>query len=112
MVISNGAASGELYYVTGYTGFSSNVEEQSGNYIALKVNGAPEDAVVTYEKVGGSAEPVVLDQDRNIVIRIVDQSAVLRFTITTSEGSVTRDISVANLTFDSAQAEEPEEIQG
>ena len=30
--------SGTLKHVTGYTGFSSKVEEQSGNYIALNVD--------------------------------------------------------------------------
>lgn len=101
--ITNGVARGTLKYVTGYTGFSGNVEEQSGNYIALKVNGAPEDAVVKYQKVGGSAEPVTLDADRNIVIRITDQEAVLRFTISKDGHDTVKDVDVSHLTYEEAE---------
>lgn len=101
--ITNGVARGTLAYVTGYTGFSGNVEEQSGNYIALKVTGAPEDAVVTYQKVGGSAEPVTLDADRNIVIRVVDHNAVLRFTVSKDGHDTVRDVDVSHLTYEEAE---------
>ena len=38
MVVSGGAITGTSKYVTGYTGFSGNPEEQEGNYIALHVS--------------------------------------------------------------------------
>ena len=103
LVVSLGEATGTLKYVTGYTGFSGNPEEQAGNYIALKVNGVPEGATVKYQKVGGSAEPVTLDSDRNIVIRVTDHNAVLRFTIETEQGTVTRDVALNRLEFEEAQ---------
>lgn len=103
LVISLGEATGKLKYVTGYTGFSGNPEEQSGNYIALKVNGVPEGATVKYQKVGGSAEPVTLDSDLNIVIRVTDHNAVLRFTIETDQGTVVRDVALNRLEFEEAQ---------
>lgn len=62
---------GTLKYVTGYTGFSGNVEEQSGNYLVLHADISGDDAVtITVELVGGTSGPVTLDSDRVIVLRI------------------------------------------
>ena len=95
-------ASGTLHYVTNYTEFSSKPAEQQGNYIALKVTDVSPEAVVTYKKVGSSARPVTLDQDRNIVIIVNDNSAVLRFTVTENGETTTKDISLANVTLEPA----------
>ena len=35
IVVSNGAISGTLKYVTGYTGFSGDTSEQSGHYLCI-----------------------------------------------------------------------------
>lgn len=91
--------SGTLNYVTGYTQFSSKPAEQQGNYIALKVTDVSNDAVVTYKKVGGSAKPVTLDSDRNIVIIVNDVNAVLRFTVTENGETTTKDIALTNVTL-------------
>lgn len=76
--------SGVLHHVTGYTGFSGDPAEQTGNYIALKVD-SDEDATITVELVGGNlGHPVELDSDRNIVIRISDihtQSLIVTSTV-------------------------------
>lgn len=73
MSISNGVISGTLKKVTGYTGFSGDPEEQSGNYLALKFT-AEEGATVTVELINGTVgHPVTLDEDMNIVIRIADK---------------------------------------
>ena len=72
-VIGEDEITGTLKHVTGYTGFSSNVSEQTGNYLALKVETEPEDAVVTVEVAGGTKGPVTLDEDRNIVLLIKDK---------------------------------------
>lgn len=65
---------GTLKYVTGYTGFSSKVDEQEGNYLALKFETVPEDATVTVEMIGSvsGVGPVELDEDRNLVVRVVN----------------------------------------
>lgn len=101
--IANGVALGTLKYVTGYTEFSSNPAEQSGNYIALKVNGAPEGAVIKYQKVGGSLPPVTLDEDRNIVVWMHDHDAVLRFTVTYEGHDTVVDVDCSHLTYEEAQ---------
>lgn len=70
--ISDGAISGTLKYVTDYTGFSGNVAEQSGNYLAIKVT-AVEDATITVELINGTVgHPVTLDSDGMIVLKIAD----------------------------------------
>lgn len=65
--------SGTLNYVTGYTGFSGDVSEQSGNYIAFKVDTEKDVDSITVELIGGTlGHPVTLDSDRTIVIRITN----------------------------------------
>ena len=61
LVVSNGVASGTLHYISGWTEFSSKAAEQSGNYIALKVNGVPEGATVQYKLKGSSKAPVTVN---------------------------------------------------
>ena len=70
--ITNNAISGTLKYVTDYTGFSGDVSEQSGNYLALKVT-ALAGASITVELINGTVgHPVTLDSDGMIVLKIAD----------------------------------------
>lgn len=72
--VANGAITGTLAYVTGYTGFSGDVAEQSGNYLALKVT-AIEGATIAVELINGTVgHPVELDEDGMIVLRIANKS--------------------------------------
>lgn len=65
--------SGNLKYVTGYTGFSGNVSEQSGNYLAIHCDAVPTADEITVELINGTVgHPVTLDSDGLIVIRITD----------------------------------------
>ena len=107
LAINNGVASGTLHYISGWTEFSSKPAEQSGNYIALKVNNVPEGAVITYKKHGGSASPVTLDDDRNIVVICTNKpDAVLDFTVTVGGQSETKSVSLSGITFESASQAE------
>ena len=96
VVVGADEVTGSLNYVTGYTGFSGDVSEQSGNYLALKVT-AVSGATITVELINGTlGHPVTLDEDGMIVIRIAnkttqsvevvatkdDKSEVQRFTLT------------------------------
>ncbi len=73
ITISNGVISGQLKYVSDYTGFSGNPSEQQGNYLALKVGGVEASDVVTVELIGGTVgHPITLDSDRNIVLKIAN----------------------------------------
>ena len=69
---------GTLKHVTGYTGFSSKVEEQEGNYLALYCEGVPADSRITVEVVGGTSGPVTLDEDGLIVLRIANNGQSVR----------------------------------
>ena len=74
--ISGTAISGTLKYVTGYTGFSGDTEEQSGNYLALHfaVPGVT-GATISVELVGGTSDwPIILDSDGLVVVRITNKN--------------------------------------
>lgn len=70
VIIADNEVTGTLKYINGYVGFSSNVSEQSGNYLALKIDAEPVEAKTVVELVGGTKGPVTLDEDRNIVLLI------------------------------------------
>lgn len=72
IAIDDDQITGTLHYVEGYTDFSSEPSQQSGNYLALKFT-APEDATTTVEVLEGTKGPVTLDEDMNIVLLIADE---------------------------------------
>ena len=83
---------GTLKYVTGYTGFSSKVEEQSGNYLVIhnETNG---DEPIFVEIIGGTSGPRQLDSDGIIVLRIANNGQRVRV----SSGSAVKEYSLANI---------------
>lgn len=79
---------GTLNYVTGYTGFnSSQVEEQSGNYLALDFNAEPFPSSLTVELVGGSKGPVTLTNEDHFCVFLV--KATTQSIKVTADGSST-----------------------
>lgn len=101
IVVGEDTITGTLNHVTGYTGFSSVVSEQSGNYLALKIDTDEVDALTTVELVGGTKGPVVLDDDMNIVLLIKDKdSQSIKVTVETDEGSVSKTYSLSGLTLE------------
>ena len=73
IVVKNDGIYGTLKNVTGYTGFSGKASEQSGHYLALKIDTEDDDDEITVELIGGTlGHPVTLDSDRNIVLRITN----------------------------------------
>ena len=97
--------SGTLKHVTGYTGFSSNVDEQSGNYIALNVDpeaGFPESMTVEV-KNGTSGPSKITAEDHQVVLKIKDtatQGIIIKATNNGSE--VTKEYNFVGLTLQSA----------
>ena len=98
VVISDGEITGTLKHVTNYTGFSSKVEEQSGNYLAIH-NTTNGDEAIFVELVGGTKGPVQLDSDGLIVIRIANKEQVVRVT----SGSAIKEYSLANIVLETAE---------
>ena len=90
-----------MKHVTGYTGFSSNTSEQSGNYLALKIEADSKDAVATVELVGGTKGPVTLDDDMNIVLLIKNKDTQsIKVTVDNGENSTTKTYGLIGLTLE------------
>lgn len=73
--VGTSGITGTLKYVSDYTGFSSDVSLQSGNYLAIhcavpNVSGAE----ITVEVVNGTAGERTLDADGLIVLRITNKT--------------------------------------
>ncbi len=65
--------SGTLKYVTGYTGWSGDVSEQSGNYLALHFEVEDvADAAITVQLSKGKHGAATLDSDGICIFRIED----------------------------------------
>ena len=83
IVVSNGSISGTLKYVTEYTGFSGDPEEQEGNYLALYYR-VPDVEGVTI-KVTTNTSTVTLDPDGLHIIRIKSGVVGRKITVTASK---------------------------
>ena len=78
--------SGTLKKITGWTAFSGDPAEQSGNYIAVKAT-AVEGATITAQVIGGDHGPVTLDEDGILIARIKNIGQDLEFCATTETGA-------------------------
>lgn len=56
--------------MTGYTGFSGAVEEQSGNYLAIHASVPDESGVTITAKLEDGERTVTLDSDGLLILRI------------------------------------------
>lgn len=83
IVIGDDTITGTLKAVSDYTGFSGDVSEQSGNYIALKF-GTPNasKSTIKVEIVGGYSGEVTLDNDRLWIGKIANTSQKIKVTAT------------------------------
>lgn len=92
---------GTLKYVNGYVDFSSNTSEQSGNYLALKIEAEPAEAETVVELVGGTKGPVALDDDMNIVLLIKNKDTQsIKVTTTHNGESITKIYGLSGLTLE------------
>lgn len=73
--VAGDVISGKLLYVENYTGFSSDPTLQEGNFLALKIESEPSDAVTTVELLGGKSGPKTLDADHLAVFRVTSINA-------------------------------------
>lgn len=85
--------------MTGYTGFnSSEIGEQSGNYLALKFTPTDWDGLLTVELVGGSKGPVTLaSNDDFCVFKIANKSQSIKVEYTDGDDEYTKTYSLTNL---------------
>ena len=99
--VTDTAITGTLKYVTDYTGFSGDVSEQSGNYLALHIDtNEPADSI-TVELVNGTlGHPVTLDSDRLIIIRITNKATQKVRVVVNKDGmQQVKEYSLAGLTL-------------
>lgn len=101
VTIEDDTVFGTLEYVSDYTGFSNDVNLQSGHFLALKFTTEPEDAVTTIELVGGVSGPVTLDNDKNAVIRIEDAESQTIRIVSSMDGYTTtvRELALTGLSL-------------
>lgn len=101
ITVGNGEIKGTLNNVTGYTGFSGDVSEQSGHYLALhcavpNVSGAE----IKAQLIGGYHGEVTLDPDGIIIFRIASNTQKVKITATkTGYAPYIQTYSLANLTL-------------
>ena len=101
VVVADDEVTGTLKYVDGYVDFSSNTSEQSGNYLALKIEAEPAEAETAVEIVGGTKGPVTLDDDMNIVLLIKNKDTQsIKVTTTYNEESITKTYGLSGLTLE------------
>lgn len=86
--VGDSAITGTLHSVSGYTGFSGNVDQQSGHYLALHVTCEDAEAI-TVELVGGTSGPVTLDED-GIIILLVANSTTQSVRVVATKGTYSR----------------------
>lgn len=109
VVIGTYGITGTLKYVTDYTGFSSKVEEQSGNYIALKATSVS-GATIKAEITGGTSGPVTLDDDGIIIFRVKNISQQVMFTATVDDNkTIMVGYDLREMTLEPAPEQEPTE---
>lgn len=101
MVVADDEVTDTLKYVNGYVDFSSNTSEQSGNYLALKIEAEPAEAETVVELVGGTKGPVALDDDMNIVLLIKNKDTQsIKVTTTHNGESITKIYGLSGLTLE------------
>ena len=87
VTVGDTGITGTLKYVTDYTDFSGNVEEQSGNYLALHCGTNIEADSITVELINGTVgHPVTLDSDGLIILRISDKDTQSVRVVATKDG--------------------------
>ena len=77
--VGTNAITGTLKYVSDYTGFSGDPNEQAGNYLALHFECDDADSI-SVELVGGVSGrgEVTLDSDGLIILRISNNAQVIK----------------------------------
>ena len=95
---------GTLKYITGWTAFSGNPAEQSGNYIALHIDTDTEADKITVQIIGGDHGPVELDSDRTCILRIKNRNQKIKIVATKSGYPVSEKVyTLGGLTLEKAQ---------
>lgn len=107
IVLGEGKIEGKLFYVDDYDGFSSDADEQKGNYLVLKAT-ANNGATITGQVIGGTHGAVTLDEDGIIVFRIASNEQSVQFVATTELETKTITLSLSDLDLEQPESDEEE----
>ena len=105
-IVVNGkdSVSGTLHYVTDYTGFSGDPEEQEGHFLALHVTHPTADSLAVMLHGGTVGHPVTLDEDGIAVVRIADtETQKLEFIATKSGVTSSVTLSLKDLVLEAEE---------
>ena len=96
--VNENSIQGVLNYVTDFTAFSGDPEEQNGHYIALQFE-ASEGAVVTIQTIGGLNDErvVTLDSDMDAVIYVKSSKQKLRVSCSLNGDTINKTLSFSGL---------------
>lgn len=103
VAIGSSAITGTLNYVDDYTGFSGNAAEQAGNYLVIHAETpGVDDATITVKVTN----PVTLDEDGIVVLRIADKDSQTVTVVASKDGyeSITKVYSLRDLVCQSASS--------
>ena len=94
---------GTLKYITGWTAFSGDPEEQNGNFIALHIDTDVAADSITVQIIGGTHGPQTLDSDRTCIFRIKNKNQKIKI-VATKAGypTVEKTFTLGGLTLTSA----------
>lgn len=101
VIIKDNKITGNIKYVSDYTGFSGDVSEQSGNYLVLHIT-ANNSSPIKAELINGTHGQVTLDEDGILITRISNKATQ---SIQIKNGDKTIDLSIAGLVLEEAPAE-------
>lgn len=101
VLVSSSSIRGTLKYISDYAGFSSDPSLQSGNYIAIHAEVPGVDGVTITVKV---TDPVTLDEDGTVVLRIADKDSQTITVVASKSGyeSVTKEFRLNRLNCEAA----------
>lgn len=83
VTIMSGKFYGTLHYVTGYTGFSGDVEEQQGNYLVFKV--VPPEGLTIGTNITIKVNGAALDSDGIMILRAKNAPLKNKIIVTASK---------------------------
>lgn len=107
VIVADGAITGTLKYVTGYTEFSSDPALQEGNYLAVNLanNDYSQFSSVRIgldPSAGSGLVEIIEDPDKNGVFRISNTSQKFKIVSTSVDGIVnTQEFDLSGLTLNS-----------
>ena len=95
-ISETGEVTGKSKYIKNYTNFSSNGDEQEGNFLAIKIKEATKGNNVTFELSNAKSKGTGTIEDGFLVVRITDKNQ----TITIKRGQESKVLNLEKLELD------------